>query len=257
MLPVTKFWNNIFSNNVYLENNNNNFVNRADLAPVLACQHSLGSVCFDYDNDGDLDLAVANLSSFNELFKNMYMETGKLSFEPIIDVLFEDEVDSWLGISTSDYNLDGYLDLLKVSQNNIHLFENKNEGNNWLGINCIGKVSNGSAIGAKVYVYATISGKKVKQYRQILSMSGNHSVTSKHLHFGLADASVVDSVEVKWPSGAKQVLSNIEINQNIIIEECATPTPVVNLQAIYSNEQINLTWDNTVTDEDKYIIEYR
>jgi len=247
-------------NNLLIENKGQSFLNRSDLSPTFQWEgYSNGSVCFDYDNDGDLDLAVANGGSFNELFINTYSENKVLDFEPAYFQLFDDEVNDWRGVSASDINLDGYLDLVKVSTNEVSLFMNQNSylNNNWLGIKCIGRISNGSGIGAKVDLFVTINGQAEKQYREVLPLSGNHSLTSKQLHFGLGNASIVDSIIILWPSGIEQKLSGIEVNQNIIVEECNTPIPVSNLSAEYNEGNINLAWNNNDIDEDKLIVEYK
>ncbi|MGE5395428.1 MAG: S8 family serine peptidase, partial [Candidatus Saccharibacteria bacterium] len=232
------------TNNSYFENASGTFIQRKDLSPVLQnIPGTSGSVCFDFDNDGDLDLAVSKIGNANELYKNLLMETGSLAFEPIIDDAFENEISNWIGISASDVDLDGYLDLTKVSTSSVYFLKNKNKGNNWLSVKCKGVVSNGSAIGAKVYVMATINGKKVTQYREVLGASGETSVTSKSLHFGLGNASKVDSLVIKWPSGITNIFTDEEINKYLDVTESLDQLPVANAgndQSVYSGESVTL-----------------
>lgn len=244
-------------NNAIFENKNDKFISRHDLSPVLkSVPTTSGSVLFDFDNDGDLDLAVSNSCQYNELYKNLYMETGKLDFEKIINESFDDDPNYWKGISVSDVNQDGYLDLTKLNYDGMTVSLNENKGNNWLGLNCIGKISNGSALWAKVYAISKINGKRTVQYRQILSNSGEAANTSRRINFGLGNASIVDSLIVEWPSGIINVRTNLAVNKYIDFIECPNPPEVSNLNAIYSNGEIKLTWVNENPDIKEYIIEY-
>ncbi|MBI1883425.1 MAG: ASPIC/UnbV domain-containing protein, partial [Chlamydiae bacterium] len=72
-----------------------------------------------------------------------------------------------------------------------------------------------SAIGTKVYLTATIRGRSVTQFREI---SGEES-GSLMVTFGLGDASVINEMTVKWPSGIVQVLQNVAVNQVLTLLE--------------------------------------
>ncbi|MGE5393258.1 MAG: FG-GAP-like repeat-containing protein, partial [Candidatus Saccharibacteria bacterium] len=231
--------------NCFLENVAGNFIERKDLSPTFkAIPGTSGSVCFDVDNDGDLDLAVSNANATNEMYKNLLMETGTLTFEPVDDVAFENEVGIWVGVSTIDIDMDGYQDLSKVTPTGVYLSRNKNAGNNWLSVKCNGVVSNGSAIGAKVYAVATINGKKVTQYREILAASGKTSVTSRRLHFGLGNASKIDSLIVKWPSGINNLFVDVDVNKFMDITESTNQVPVANA----GSDQMVKTGDSVILD---------
>ncbi len=243
--------------NVFLENTTDGFQPVADYAFSSEPKYyAKGSACFDFDNDGDLDLAVANGGGINELYKNLLIETGKLSFAPVTSNAFEGKVDYWTGISASDINLDGYLDILETTQSDVRFLLNKNSGKNWLSVKCKGKISNGSALQTKVYAVATINEKKTKQYREILAVSGQTSLMSKRLHFGLGDATEVDSLIIHWPSGITNIFTEVDVNQFMEITECPEPTPVTDLKAIYSEGIITLTWKNETIDEDLFVIEF-
>ncbi|HEY3369465.1 MAG TPA: FG-GAP-like repeat-containing protein, partial [Prolixibacteraceae bacterium] len=246
--------------NLFLENNSNTFQERTDLSPVLKeVDSTSGSVCFDFDNDGDLDLAVSNAAGKNELYRNLFMETGKLAFEPMIDDVFENEIGNWIGISASDINLDGSLDLTTVSTSGVHFSMNKMKGNNWLSVKCTGKVSNGSAIGAKVYAIAAINGKKTTQYREILAASGETSLNSKLLHFGLGNALKVDSLIIKWPSGVTNVLTNLMVNKYMEVTEFFEQIPLANAgndQTVNEMEMVYLD-GSASSDADDNVLSYR
>ncbi|MCB0287128.1 MAG: CRTAC1 family protein, partial [Calditrichaeota bacterium] len=189
---------------------------------------SFGSSWGDIDNDGDLDLFVANgwakTGLNNQLFRNLLAETGTATFEEISgDPVVQDGGWSY-GSSFADYDSDGDLDLfvakwLNSKDENNALFRNDlaNE-NNWLIVNCVGTTSNRSAIGATVRVKAKINGKSVWQMRQI---SGQDSYCGQNLqlHFGLGNAQSVDSLIVNWPSGVTQTVAISAINRSTTISE--------------------------------------
>ena len=86
---------------------------------------------------------------------------------------------------------------------------------NWLTLHLIGTTSNRDAIGARIKI--TAGGEE--QYAQKKSTSGYLSQNDPRIHFGLADAEVVDKVEVTWPSGKVQVLEHIKAGQILTINE--------------------------------------
>lgn len=83
----------------------------------------------------------------------------------------------------------------------------------------MGVASNRSAIGAKVWILATIRGKTFWQLREVSGGSGYCSQNDLRAHFGLGDATVVETVRVEWPSGIIQELGNVSANQFLTITE--------------------------------------
>jgi len=85
---------------------------------------------------------------------------------------------------------------------------------------CKGTTSNFSAVGAKVRLKSTINGNEVWQTRKITASSGYCSQNSYTVHFGLGNASIIDEIEVVWPSGIIESFTDIAINGlYTIIEE--------------------------------------
>jgi hypothetical protein len=190
--------------------------------------NSFGCNWVDYDNDGDLDLFVTNaegISQDNFLYKNLFMETDTSKFEKVNDTSLTNDGGWSYGSSWGDYDKDGDLDPFVAKWhmdsriNHNALFSN-DSGNlkNWITVKCIGKITNASAIGAKVLVKALINEKPVWQMREI---SAQESYCSENLlpHFGLGNASIIDSIIVKWPSGIIQYLTNADTNQFLTIVE--------------------------------------
>ena len=121
------------------------------------------------------------------------------------------------GAAYADYDHDGDLDVI-ISTNNGPAYLFRNDGgnrNHWLNVRLIGTKSNRSAIGAVVRIESA-SGK---QWNMVRSGSSYCSQSDLALTFGLGQDTKVNQLQVEWPSGAKQQLSNISVNQFLTIEE--------------------------------------
>ena len=175
----------------------------------------------DYDNDGDLDLFVSG-HHFSEAHANrLYQNNGDGTFTRITTGAIATDVEPSHAGAWGDYDRDGDLDLFVANgngENNI-LYKNNGNSNNWIHIKCLGTISNRSAIGAKVWVKATLGGITVCQLREVSSQSGFFSQSSLNAHFGLGDATSIDSLKIEWPSGMVDMLTNVDANQFLIITE--------------------------------------
>jgi len=91
---------------------------------------------------------------------------------------------------------------------------------NFLKIRTVGTKSNRSGIGARLSVTAeNITGKPLTQIEEVRSGGSYYSQNDMRVHFGLGAASKADTVEIHWPSGAKDTLHNLAANTLYIIEE--------------------------------------
>jgi hypothetical protein len=105
-----------------------------------------------------------------------------------------------------------------ISTNNGPAYLFRNDGgnrNHWLNVRLIGTKSNRSAIGAVVRIESA-SGK---QWNMVRSGSSYCSQSDLALTFGLGQDTKVSQVQIEWPSGTKQQLNNISVNQFLTIEE--------------------------------------
>ena len=91
-------------------------------------------------------------------------------------------------------------------------------GNHWLVLNLIGHKSARDAIGAKVKL-TTTSGRVL--YNNVSISTGFMSSSDKRVHFGLGEESKIASIEIRWPSGIRQVLKDIAADQFLKIDEPA------------------------------------
>jgi hypothetical protein len=183
---------------------------------------ALGVTWEDYDNDGRLDLYIVNSEGpgvLNRLFRN----NGDGTFT---DVAAEAGVGAKLpgdgrgsDASFADYNNDGFPDLFvcngaATTVGTYTLFQNNGNRNGWLKVVLQGTQSNRSGIGAKLLLKAGRS----TQYREY---TGQHYLSQNYIpvHFGLGHAASVNSLTITWPSGRRQRLTNIAINQTITVVE--------------------------------------
>ncbi|HLV00313.1 MAG TPA: ASPIC/UnbV domain-containing protein, partial [Acidobacteriota bacterium] len=91
----------------------------------------------------------------------------------------------------------------------------KGNQNAWLQIDLVGTSSNRFAIGASV----TIKAGPLLVFREVKGSEGFGSTDPYRLHFGLGQQQKIDSIQVSWPSGKKQVFRDLEPNQRIEINE--------------------------------------
>ncbi|TVQ65929.1 MAG: CRTAC1 family protein [Balneolaceae bacterium] len=175
----------------------------------------------DYNNNTLRDLFITNgelkhtYGQEDQLFRN----NGDGSFTEISAELgsYFSQARVGRGACIGDYDNDGDLDIFIVNLNeaSVLLRNDTAKENHWLLVDLIGTRSNRDGIGASVSV--TAGG--ITQVAQ--KTGGGHylSQNDPRLHFGLAEHNVIDLIEVKWPSGAVQILENISANQILTIEE--------------------------------------
>jgi hypothetical protein len=188
---------------------------------------SFGSVFGDVDNDSDLDLFVANAFTTGRTKNFFYLNNGNGTFTK--DTTFDSDLGWTYGCAFGDYNKDGYLDLFiakcfGATENN-SLYKNTGGSNNWLSLDLEGIVSNRSAIGAIVKVKANVFGNSIWQMRRVAGQTGYCGQTLQQ-HFGLGDASIIDTMIIEWPAGGKQVLTQINVNEHLNISEDTTTTSI-------------------------------
>ncbi len=217
-LFVTNTTNGPFPGNndfLYENNGDGSFTKITSGSIVNDGARSEGSSWGDYDNDGDLDLYVAN-----EGPKFLYRNDGNRIFTRITTGAIAIDTGISRGTCWADYNNDGALDLF-VSNNGINnlLYQNDGNSKSWINISLVGTVSNASAIGARVSVKAAINGAPVWQIHEISAQTGAYSQNSLNAEFGLGDAAIIDSIKVAWPSGILQHLTGMPAKQFLTITE--------------------------------------
>jgi hypothetical protein len=180
----------------------------------------------DFDNDMDLDLYVVRTGRSVNLGNKLYENLGGGQFAYVDSAGGANGVLTGVGDSVSmvDYDQDGFLDLFLtngrsgalLSESGRHqLFHNTGNSNHWLEIDLVGTTSNVHGIGARVLA---ISGGVTQMRSQ---GGGIHRWTQNHsrLHFGLGANTTVDTLEIHWPSGIVQTMSQVSADQVITVIE--------------------------------------
>ncbi len=218
--------NDASKNQLFRNDGNLNFSRILDTDISNAAAHSFSSAWADIDNDGDLDLFATNAFLNGVRLKNkLYLNEGTGHLTEVTDDISVMDTGWSYGCAFGDYDNDGFQDLAVATtrfgglDEPDYLYHNNGNGNHWVLLDLEGKVSNRSAIGAKVRLKAVISGHAVWQMREISAQSAYCSQNDLRAHFGIGDASVVDSIVIQWPSGIVQRLVNMAPDQILHIEE--------------------------------------
>ena len=201
---------------------------------------SYGSTWADFDNDGFLDLFVANENDENFYYHNDGPPDYSFTKDTTVNIV-TDGGSSW-GSCVGDINNDGSLDLFIANTKNNFLYLNDGNSNNWINIKCIGTTSNNAAIGTRVLIKAVIKGNSTWQVRDVVGQTTYYSQSAMNIHFGLGDATIIDSVLIQWPSGAVDSYRSINSNQFITATEGGILTGIkkdlnLNIPDGYSLEQ--------------------
>ncbi len=200
------------------------------LAEPSFSQLGFGAQFLDADNNGTLDLFVANGHVWDnvaeitpslsykqtcQFFANM--EEGKFTdISETVGKFFTNPVVA-RGTAIGDYDNDGDMDILIscCGDNPVLLRNDTQLNNNWLKIKLVGNTSNRDGIGSKVIVRSG----DFTQIKEITSGGSYASGSDNSIHFGLGNHSEVETIEVKWQSGHIQRLKNISVNQVVQIED--------------------------------------
>lgn len=184
--------------------------------------NSFGSSIGDIDNDGDLDIIISKAFTAQKTANLLYLNNNDGTFTKSNDAAVQDS--GWTyGVAFGDYDNDGWLDLFEArcynkNENNV-LFHNNGGSNNWIMLNLEGTLSNKSAIGAIIKIKTQISGNPVWQIRKVAGQNG-YCGQNLQIHFGLGNATQIDSVVIEWPSGIIQNFEGLILNNyNEVIED--------------------------------------
>ena len=203
------------------------FTNIAGLGEVSFLKLAFGTKFFDANNDGTLDIFVANghlyptesdaleYAQADQLFINI----GEGTFVDVSEGSGEYFSTKRVGRGAAfgDYDNDGDTDIFVVNLNQEGALLRNEGGNrhNWLTIKAVGVNSNRDGIGARIEV-VTHSHSQMKEVQAGSSYLSGHDL---RLLFGLGIQTKAEEVKITWPSGTKQTLTDVEANQLLVITE--------------------------------------
>ena len=201
------------------------------LAALTSRSTAWGVGVFDFDNDGNKDLFTANADILDNamllahrpfpLPNRVFRNKGNLAFE---DVSSEAGASFVIpaphrGGAFGDLNNDGRIDaVISVLNGPPEIWINRsNNQNHWIILKLVGTKSNRDGIGTKIKISTSLG----TQYNHAIAAGSYNSSNDKRVHFGLGSGTLIDMIELTWPSGIKQVLKNVKVDQVLNVIEAA------------------------------------
>ena len=233
---------------LYLNNGDGTFGNVSKQAGLAMWPFGWGATALDWDNDGDLDLYYAGNFVENpskpvrDNAGHLFLNDGAARFREASDLynVVNDNAQGTYqvghGVATGDLEGDGFFDIVvansafRTTSNLVipgvpRLFRNDKslhaQPGHWLKLRLVGTTSNRSGIGARVVAF---SGENV-QSRAVRSGAGHMASSSLELGFGFGQRTNVERLEVHWPSGTLDVLSDVPVDQTLTLVEGENPLP--------------------------------
>jgi hypothetical protein len=199
-----------------------------------------GTGAFDFDNDGLKDIFTANAAILdnaaivehqpyplpNAIFRN----TGSMIFKDVSATAgpaFKLSAPH-RGAAFGDFNNDGKIDIaVTVLNGPAELLMNRTEAHNhWIILKLVGvRDSKGGDNRDGLGTQVKITTSRGSQYNEATTATSYNSSSDKRVHFGLGDAALIDTIELRWPSGIHQTLHNVKADQILTITEKPDPRP--------------------------------
>ena len=243
------------SNSLQLNNGDGTFAEISRTANVSTTDWSWTTFFTDFDNDGWKDLYIANgflrdfhvdeSETYHKLRRAVRIEDSTVYYEvkkelPTYvldhpnyifknngDLTFKDMRDEWgiyypsitYGGGYADLDNDGDMDIVTSNVNETpwvyrNNSEKMNTGNNWIQFKFKGYAKNSGGLGTKVKIY---TGEQM-QYIQHTASRGYITTVQDDCHFGVGKAQKIDMVEIEWLDGSKQILTDVPVNQVVMLD---------------------------------------
>jgi hypothetical protein len=184
----------------------------------------------DYDNDGWNDIVQLNGAMLDNVslyhgevsYREpllMFRNLGKGQFEKVSESLGPDFMRPVVGrgIATADYDNDGDIDIVTNNRGDYPSLLRNDGGNanHWLTVQLVGTKSNRDGIGASLKLTA----EGFSEFEQAKGGMGYMSASDQRIHFGLGKRTKIASLEITWPSGQVDRLTNVTPDQIITVKE--------------------------------------
>jgi len=143
----------------------------------------------------------------------VFMNTGKGGFVDVSAAAGQDSARAHRGSAFADLNRDGKIDVaVSCIGEPAEIWENSGgDANHWIILKLTGVRSNRDGIGATVRIG--------NQVNQMTSAVGYASSSHFGVHFGLGNLAKIPRIEIRWPSGSKQTLTDVKADQVLAVRE--------------------------------------
>jgi hypothetical protein len=203
------------------------------LGGITLLHSGWGARFVDYDNDGWKDLLIAqghdmdNIDLVSPQFH--YREPVLLArnnhgkFVDVSGISSGIFHDAWVGrgLAIGDIDNDGRIDaVVTTNGGDVHILHNETvTANHWITLRLVGHKSNRDGIGAVIKLVTPEGSQWITA-----TTSGSYlSASDPRVHFGLGNSSAASSIEIRWPSGTVQTLTNVKGDQQVQVDEPPVP----------------------------------
>jgi enediyne biosynthesis protein E4 len=170
---------------------------------------------FWVDNPWDIVGEGHNLSNHER--QRLYMNQQGKAFYDLSFLSGADSDGDGRSVVAADFRNNGQLDLVvrKSGGGPLALYENQFPKRHYLEVSLRGTKSNRLGIGSRLV--AVVNGQQI--VRELYPVNSFRSQMPSTVHFGLGDATTVERLTIRWPSGLVQELSNLAGDHHIVVEE--------------------------------------
>ncbi len=221
---------------LYLNNGKAAFVNagqQSRLANLTRPMSGWSNGIVDLDNDGWNDLVVArsnvldNIEQVSQHFRyaepnSVFRNLGNGQFADVSATAGADftRLAPHRGLAYGDFDNDGRVDLVVTALGApVSVLRNVTETHNhWILLKLVGTKSNRMGIGAQIRL-TTGDGRRL--YNEVTTSTGYAASSDPRVHFGLGSSREIREIEIRWPSGTRQLLSNVAADRLMVVTEPA------------------------------------
>ncbi len=202
---------------------------QAGLTTLTSRLTAWGTGAYDFDNDGRKDLFIAGSEILDnsmevqhrpyELPDRVFRNMGGLKFEDVSKEAGLTFAAAHRGVAFGDLNNDGKVDaVVSVINGPPEILMNRSSNHNhWIILKLVGVRSNRDGLGTVVEI-TTAHGS---QWNEATTSVGYGSSSDKRVYFGLGPDTTIQRIALRWPSGIRQVLTNVKADQVLTITESA------------------------------------
>jgi len=207
---------------LYVNDGQGNLALVSDSPLTLEGGYSYDANWEDYDNDGDLDLILANWGACPVL----YLNDGHGKFTRARAGDLGHHLHHAGTLASADHDADGDIDVYLANWPNQPgpeeqncLYVNRGTPGHWLQVRLAGTTCNRSAIGARLLLTTEIAGAPVTQLREIVAQTGFRGQSAMVTHFGVGSVESIARLEVHWPGGKVSAMTDLAVDQLVEMNE--------------------------------------